>query len=168
MKKVFVTFLAVLVVFVLTAKASEARLPVKTNSASNDYNCSQVYNLLVSCVDYMIGGDDGAPSGVCCQSVNAVKASAPTQIQRMAACKCFFDVATRLPSLLENKANSLPKLCGVDLGFIMSKQNTNCNKVQIWDARKILLQRQERIEKVGVRFLCSLEKQTQKQKQKQK
>ncbi|KAG5064615.1 hypothetical protein AAZX31_02G265000 [Glycine max] len=131
MKKVFVTFLAVLVVFVLTAKASEARLPVKTNSASNDYNCSQVYNLLVSCVDYMIGGDDGAPSGVCCQSVNAVKASAPTQIQRMAACKCFFDVATRLPSLLENKANSLPKLCGVDLGFIMSKQNTNCNNVPV-------------------------------------
>ena len=116
-----------LVVFVLTAKASEARLPVKTNSASNDYNCSQVMNnLFVSCVDYLIGGD-AVPSGVCCQSVNAVKASAPTQIQRMAACKCFFDVATRLPSLLENKANSLPKLCGVDLGFIMSA-NTDCVK----------------------------------------
>jgi len=78
-------------------------------------------------VDYLIGGD-GIPSGVCCQSVNAVKASAPTQIQQMAACKCFFDVAIRLPSLLENKAGSLPKLCGVNLGFIMSKQNTNCNK----------------------------------------
>ncbi|KAG4962004.1 hypothetical protein GLYMA_14G033100v4 [Glycine max] len=49
----------------------------------------------------------------------------------MAACKCFFDVAIRLPSLLENKAGSLPKLCGVNLGFIMSKQNTNCNNVHV-------------------------------------
>lgn len=127
MKKVFVTFLAVLVVFVLTAKASEARLPVKTNSASNDYNCSQVYNLLVSCVDYMIGGDDGAPSGVCCQSVNAVKASTQTQIQRVAACMCYYNVATKLPFLLEDRAGSLSISCAVDLGFIMSA-NTDCVK----------------------------------------
>nr|ACU15215.1 unknown [Glycine max] len=130
MKKVFVTFVALLVVFVLTVTASESKPPVTTNSAPNDYNCSQVMNnLFVSCVDYLIGGD-AVPSGVCCQSVNAVKASTQTQIQRVAACMCYYNVATKLPFLLEDRAGSLSTSCAVDLGFIMSA-NTDCANVPV-------------------------------------
>ncbi|KAK7385912.1 hypothetical protein VNO78_31875 [Psophocarpus tetragonolobus] len=105
-----------------TITSSEPEPPVM------DYNCEQVYTSFKMCVEYLIGGN--GPSIDCCKSVSKVKSSAPTINERRAACKCFEEVAIRLPALNQDRFASLPNSCGVNMGFPLSK-TTDCNKGRV-------------------------------------
>lgn len=114
MKKVFVAFLALQVVLVLTIMAADP--------AGKGYDCEKAKRSLKSCMEYLTGNVD-SPSAACCNGVKEVKSSAPTKDEKIAACQCLKEVTTHIPNLKEDRATALPKQCGVDVGFLITKKN---------------------------------------------
>ncbi|KAK7384885.1 hypothetical protein VNO78_30590 [Psophocarpus tetragonolobus] len=118
MKKLFVAFLAFLVVLILKTTAIEPK---------NDFDCLKAKFSLVSCVGYLTDIVDKPPIA-CCDAIAGVKSAAPTKADRVAACECLTTVASQFPNLDEARIVSLPKVCGVDIGFPISKQ-MNCSSI---------------------------------------
>ncbi|NP_001238031.1 uncharacterized protein LOC100500178 precursor [Glycine max] len=114
MKKVFVAFLTLQVVLVLTIIAAEP--------AGKGYNCEKAKSSVTPCIKYLTSKVD-TPSAVCCNGVKEVKSSAPTKDEKIAACQCLKEVTTHIPNLKEDRATALPKQCGVDAGFLITKKN---------------------------------------------
>lgn len=92
--------------------------------ATLGFNCDETKASMFPCVGYLTGGGD--PSIACCSAVSDLKASTPNRDDRISACKCLKEAATHIPNINDQFAAALPKRCGVDIGFPISK-NINCN-----------------------------------------
>ncbi|KAH1232066.1 Non-specific lipid-transfer protein A [Glycine max] len=118
MKKVFVAFLALQVVLVLTIMAADP--------AGKGYDCEKAKRSLKSCMEYLTGNVD-SPSAACCNGVKELKASAPTKDEKIAECQCIEEALTPIPNFKQDRAIALPKECGVDAGFPIPK-NFTCSR----------------------------------------
>ncbi|KAK7384891.1 hypothetical protein VNO78_30594 [Psophocarpus tetragonolobus] len=118
MKKVFVAIFTLLVVLVLTTTATERM---------NGFDCEKAKKTLVSCIDFIVNKVD-QPSVACCKGVREVKLSLPTREDRIAACECLAKAWPQLPNLNGTRAFALPKICGAEVGFSITK-NFNCSSI---------------------------------------
>ncbi|RZB90753.1 non-specific lipid-transfer protein A-like [Glycine soja] len=119
MKQVFVAFLALQVVLVLTIMAADP--------AGKGYDCEKAKRSLKSCMEYLTGNVD-SPSAACCNGVKELKASAPTKDEKIAECQCIEEALTPIPNFKQDRAIALPKECGVDAGFPIPK-NFTCSSI---------------------------------------
>ncbi|XWS45820.1 hypothetical protein CRYUN_Cryun14cG0012300 [Craigia yunnanensis] len=88
-------------------------------------SCQEVNDSLAACVPYLTSG--GNPTPACCSGVGKLQKMAPTTADKQAACNCVKDAASRLPTIKEDAASSLPAKCNVQVDFPISK-NTNCQE----------------------------------------
>ncbi|CAJ1971284.1 unnamed protein product [Sphenostylis stenocarpa] len=89
--------------------------------------CQKAKKSLMPCLDFVTDKTD-SPSLACCKGLGEVKASAPTKVDLRAACKCVQEGATHVPNMDYDKAQQLPKLCKVDIGFPITK-DFDCSKI---------------------------------------
>ncbi|OIW02829.1 hypothetical protein TanjilG_29605 [Lupinus angustifolius] len=116
MKKVCVAFLSLVAILVLTSVPGEG------------FNCDDAKEELFPCLEYIIGEGGDAPSSECCDAVIDLKSSTPTKNDRRSACECLKAAADGFSGLRDDLAASLPKRCGVNVGFPISR-NINCNTI---------------------------------------
>ncbi|ESW13462.1 hypothetical protein PHAVU_008G198400 [Phaseolus vulgaris] len=117
MKSAFVLFLSLVVVLVLTLAATE---PPKA------LNCEQTKSLMSPCLDYLTK-KTSTPSTPCCLGLNKLIVSTPTKEEKCAACKCLKGEASHIPNLDVDRANSLPKVCKINVDYPISK-DFDCEK----------------------------------------
>ncbi|CAJ1971285.1 unnamed protein product [Sphenostylis stenocarpa] len=111
------TFVSLLLVLVLTNGGMEG---------AQGFSCEIAKIMLIPCLDFVTDKVD-TPSTACCRGLSAVKASAPTKDDVRAACKCLKEGITHIPNLNFQRAQELPTLCDVDVGFPITK-DVNCTK----------------------------------------
>ncbi|KAK7326636.1 hypothetical protein VNO80_32598 [Phaseolus coccineus] len=117
MKSVFVPFLSLIVVLVLTVAATE---PPKA------LTCEQTKSLMIPCLDYLTK-KTCSPTILCCQGLHKLIVSTPTKEEKCAACKCLKKEASHIPNLDVHRANNLPKVCKIDVDYPISK-DFDCEK----------------------------------------
>ncbi|KAK7276712.1 hypothetical protein RIF29_17857 [Crotalaria pallida] len=108
--------------------ASLIMLLVITLEPIQSFDCVQAKTNLIPCLNYLIGHGDDAPSGSCCNAIQGLKSSTPTKEDRVAACECLKAAADTFHGIKEGLVASLPKQCGVDVGFTFSK-DIDCRNV---------------------------------------
>ncbi|CAL0317520.1 unnamed protein product [Lupinus luteus] len=113
--KVFVVFLTLVAILLLTSEPGEG------------FDCDDAKEELIPCLEYIIGEGGDAPSSECCDGVIDLKSSTPTKNDRRVACECIKAAASGFSGVRDDLAASLPKQCGVKLGFNISR-NINCNR----------------------------------------
>ncbi|XP_058734673.1 non-specific lipid-transfer protein A-like [Vicia villosa] len=91
------------------------------------FDCEQAKTSVHSCTSFLVG-DDAEPSTTCCDGIKLIKSSVTTVDERRAACECIKNWASNIPNIKEDLAISLPKRCGVDIGFPITP-NMNCNDI---------------------------------------
>ncbi|KAE9606300.1 putative plant lipid transfer protein/Par allergen [Lupinus albus] len=117
MKKVFVAlFLTLVGILVLTSESGEG------------FSCDDVKEELFPCLDYITGEDGDTPSSECCEGIIDLKSSTRTKKDRRIACECLKAAAIGFSGLRDDLAASLPKQCGVNVGFTISS-HVNCNSI---------------------------------------
>ncbi|XP_019455259.1 PREDICTED: non-specific lipid-transfer protein A-like [Lupinus angustifolius] len=116
MKKVFVAFLTLLIIMVLTSNLVQG------------FSCDNAKQKLSPCLSYLIGEGGNAPSEPCCNGITQLKLSLATREDRIGACECLKSSAATVPGIKNDLASSLLKKCGVDIGFPISR-DINCQSV---------------------------------------
>ncbi|XP_061342785.1 non-specific lipid-transfer protein A-like [Gastrolobium bilobum] len=101
-------------------------LLVLTVEPGKALTCPEAETLVFPCIGYLGGVGGAGPSVACCDGIKNLKSSTPTTNERRAACQCLKDAAIQFPALRDDLAASLPKRCGVDVGFNITK-NIDCN-----------------------------------------
>lgn len=97
-----------------------------TMEQGNAFDCEQAKTSVQPCTSFLVGGD-AEPSASCCSGLNGLKSSTPTVEEQRAACECLKEFARSNPNIKDDLSLSLPKHCGVDVSFPISK-NMNCNE----------------------------------------
>lgn len=90
------------------------------------FDCGAAETSLLSCKPFLIGQDNKPPTS-CCLGVRFIESSAPTVEERRAACECLKRLANQISNFRDDLAASLPELCGVHLGYTISR-HMDCNK----------------------------------------
>ncbi|KAE9596323.1 hypothetical protein Lal_00048687 [Lupinus albus] len=116
MKKVFVAFLTLLAILVLKSDLGQG------------FNCDDAKQKISPCLSYLIGEGGNAPSIPCCNGINEMKKSTPTKEDRFAACECLKNSTSTVPGIKDDLVASLPKQCGLEIGFTISKE-INCQSI---------------------------------------
>ncbi|CAN4079372.1 unnamed protein product [Withania somnifera] len=80
--------------------------------------CREVDASLAPCVPCLTQGGD--PSGSCCDGVNKIVQTTPTQQDRQAACECLKAAAACYSNLQQDAASNLPSGCGVTTAIPIS------------------------------------------------
>ncbi|KAF7833378.1 Non-specific lipid-transfer protein A [Senna tora] len=88
-------------------------------------DCEKLKLALSPCLQYLTGITTD-PSPACCNGMETLKSSTPTQDDRRAACQCLKDAAAQFP-IREDRAKALPQSCGVEVGVPISK-DIKCNE----------------------------------------
>ncbi|ESW33349.1 hypothetical protein PHAVU_001G062200 [Phaseolus vulgaris] len=103
MKSVFVPFLCLVAVLVVTVSAIGPPKPL---------TCEQTQFLVKACLDF-VTDKTTAPSISCCQGLNEVIVLSPTKEERLFVCKCLKEEGSQIPNLDLGRTKSLPKLCNL-------------------------------------------------------
>jgi len=103
MKSVFVPFLCLVAVLVVTVSAIGPAKPL---------TCEQTQFLVKACLDF-VTDKTTAPSISCCQGLNEVIDFSPTKEERLFVCKCLKEEGSQIPNLDLGRTKSLPKLCNL-------------------------------------------------------
>ncbi|KAF7833379.1 non-specific lipid-transfer protein A [Senna tora] len=82
-------------------------------------DCEKLKLALSPCLQYLTGITTD-PSPACCNGMETLKSSTPTQDDRRAACQCLKDAAAQFP-IREDRAKALPQSCGIEVGVPISK-----------------------------------------------
>ncbi|KAJ3674341.1 hypothetical protein LUZ60_004957 [Juncus effusus] len=85
--------------------------------------CGDVTVTLRPCTAYLTG--KGTPSGQCCGGVKSLKGKVRTVADRRTACNCMRAEAARVKGMRYDLVNSLPRQCGVNLGFTIDLNRCN-------------------------------------------
>ncbi|KAK8473110.1 hypothetical protein PHAVU_001G062350 [Phaseolus vulgaris] len=99
MKSVYVPFLSLVAVLVLTVAAIE---PPKA-------------------LTYFLTDKTNTPPTPCCQGLNKLIVSTPTKEEKLAACKCLKEAASHIPNFDVGRVNNLPKVCNINVNYPISK-----------------------------------------------
>ncbi|KAJ4891926.1 Non-specific lipid-transfer protein 1 [Raphanus sativus] len=99
--------------------------PITSNAA---LNCGTVNANVAACIGYLAQGAPTIPPA-CCSGVTNLNNLARTTPDRQQACRCLVGAANAFPSLNAARAAGLPKACGVNIPYKISK-STNCNSVK--------------------------------------
>ena len=114
--------------------------PITTNAA---LSCGTVSGNLAACIGYLT--QNGPLPRGCCTGVTNLNNMARTTPDRQQACRCLVGAANSFPTLNAARAAGLPKACGVNIPYKISK-STNCNRYvvislwYIWKLKVILEQ----------------------------
>ncbi|XP_020584398.1 non-specific lipid-transfer protein 1-like [Phalaenopsis equestris] len=108
---------AVLVAAVVALPSSKAAL-----------SCSEVYQQLMPCVDYLQSGGSSAPSALCCNGISSLNAEAKVRADRQTVCRCLKTAASGATDINIKLAEALPKKCGVNIPYKIST-SMDCAKV---------------------------------------
>ncbi|CAN6835343.1 unnamed protein product [Brassica oleracea var. botrytis] len=96
--------------------------PIATNAA---LSCGTVSGNLAACIGYLT--QNGPLPRGCCTGVTNLNNMARTTPDRQQACRCLVGAANSFPTLNAARATGLPKACGVNIPYKISK-STNCNR----------------------------------------
>ncbi|KAM7279622.1 hypothetical protein ACFE04_006756 [Oxalis oulophora] len=88
--------------------------------------CPEAGSDLLPCVPYLTIGL-GKPSSKCCDGVQKLNSAANTPEARKEVCNCFLQAIKSFP-INYDRANAIPKKCGVTLPFTISP-NIDCNTI---------------------------------------
>ncbi|KAJ1259461.1 hypothetical protein BS78_10G157300 [Paspalum vaginatum] len=77
--------------------------------------CRDVVNDLSPCLGFL-QGNEGQPSGQCCDGVRALYAAADTKADRQATCECLKAAYSQVNAQL-SAAQELPADCGISLNY---------------------------------------------------
>ncbi|RHN46671.1 putative plant lipid transfer protein/Par allergen [Medicago truncatula] len=92
-------------------------------------SCPEVQQTLAPCVPYVTHpGPPISPPPPCCNAVKTLNGQSKTTQDRRDVCGCLKSMMGGIPGLNLPAIASLPKDCGVDIGYIISP-NMDCNKV---------------------------------------
>ncbi|KAM7274088.1 hypothetical protein ACFE04_028752 [Oxalis oulophora] len=100
-------------------------LVMGTNYQVRAISCSDAGSDILPCLGYLLGSGDDTPSPECCKGVQSLNNEANTPEARKTICDCLVDAAKTYPIDFD-KANQLPKQCGVTLPFPISA-DIDCN-----------------------------------------
>lgn len=107
---------AVLILAAAALPSSEAAL-----------SCSEVFQKLMPCLNYLQSGGTSAPPALCCNGISNLMGEANVKADRQTACRCLKTAAGDLPGINYNLAGALPKRCGVVIPYEISP-STDCKK----------------------------------------
>ncbi|CDY68529.1 non-specific lipid-transfer protein D [Brassica rapa] len=99
--------------------------PITSNAA---LSCGTVSGYVAPCIGYLAQGAPALPRA-CCSGVTSLNNLARTTPDRQQACRCLVGAANAFPTLNAARAAGLPKACGVNIPYKISK-TTNCNSVK--------------------------------------
>ncbi|ESW13461.1 hypothetical protein PHAVU_008G198300 [Phaseolus vulgaris] len=111
MKSLYVPFLSLVAVLVLTVAATE---PPKA------LTCEETKSLVTPCLDFLTDKTNTPPTP-CCEGLNKLIVSTPTKEEKLAACKCLKEAASHIPNFDVGRVNNLPKVCNINVNFSISK-----------------------------------------------
>lgn len=114
-----VALLAVFTVLVALAAADKA-------SAAAPVTCGYVTSTIAPCMPYATMRE-AAPSARCCSGVRSLNGRASTPADRRAACGCLKDLAGSSNGINMGNAASIPRICGVTVGFPISS-TVDCSR----------------------------------------
>ncbi|RZN74917.1 hypothetical protein EXE05_18915 [Acinetobacter pittii] len=98
--------------------------PITSNAA---LSCGTVNSNVAACIGYLT---QGAPlARPCCNGVTNLNSMARSTPDRQQACRCLVGAANAFPALDAGRAAGLPRACGVNIPYKISK-STNCNSVK--------------------------------------
>lgn len=99
-------------------------LVVGCKSGMGAPSCDFVASCIAPCIPYLIDKGDLGPA--CCQGLVALNNSASSTADRQAVCICLEKEESKLPNIDWDRAQILPKKCGVDPGVPISPY-VNCS-----------------------------------------
>ncbi|CAF1810377.1 unnamed protein product [Brassica oleracea var. botrytis] len=97
--------------------------PITSNAA---LSCGTVSGYVAPCIGYLAQNAPAVPTA-CCSGVTSLNNMARTTPDRQQACRCLVGAANALPTINVARAAGLPKACGVNIPYKISK-TTNCNR----------------------------------------
>lgn len=86
--------------------------------------CMDIGPSVIECAPYAIGVV-GQPSLGCCRELRRLSSVARTTIDRRRICFCYKQLVPRYPNVRDAALAALPRLCGVYMPFLVSR-NINC------------------------------------------
>ncbi|KEH40980.1 putative plant lipid transfer protein/Par allergen [Medicago truncatula] len=95
--------------------------------ANSAPSCPEVQQTLAPCGPYLIQPGPPPPPEPCCNGVKTLNDQARTQQDRRDVCGCLKSIVAN-PKLNLPAVASLPKDCGVDIGYVISP-DMDCSKV---------------------------------------
>jgi len=113
MKSVFVSFLSILSVLLVTVVPTQA------------LTCVQEQFLVSPCLKFLTKVTDH-PSRYCCQGLYEIILWTPTKEEQQAACTCLNKAFSYVPNLNMNRANSLSKDCKFNVHHPNSDDDLDC------------------------------------------
>ncbi|XP_011622722.1 non-specific lipid-transfer protein 1 [Amborella trichopoda] len=90
-------------------------------------SCGTVDSSLIPCINYLTSGGTVPPP--CCNGVRSVNGMAQTTPDKQAVCGCLKQATTTINGINNNRLQSLPGDCGVDIPFTISV-STDCTKIK--------------------------------------
>lgn len=113
-------FIPILLIALLFVTAS---IPVES------VGCSAIASQLLSCNGYVTGRVRGNVPPACCNGMKKIKNMVGDNTkERRKACSCIQKLATELIGFKDDVASKLPKKCGVEIPYKISKK-TDCSKL---------------------------------------